>query len=261
MTTTDVMEGEDIGGLTRRHFLKMVGIATGVATAGLAAAVLLSEDTLQVSEKPAIVVPFKEKSGKYKTLTAKYAEQIEAGKKYVAEKYGLLTGQVEAVVLDEIKPRHGPEDYNSSGSILVGGGSPVSHRKEFLPEDESGLYVVYLHPEGYTAVVISRDNRTQPDFKFLFCTPEIREVVKLFLQKYEKKEIAVLDVKRLNRGDIMFYGDKFSEPESDRIYGVYFRDSWDHMCFQDDGYAIDLGSEKILGRITFGFHFLSKDCE
>lgn len=260
MTTTDVMEGENIGGLTRRHFLKMIGVTTGLAVGGLAAAALWpNKNDSPLQENPAVIVQAEEKSEKYKTIASKCAEQVEAGRKYVAEKYSVSPDQVATVLLDEIKQGYGPSDYNSPVSTHHNG--RFNYARRFLPDNENGLFVAYAYQNGYAALVISRDIRIQKEHSFLFCDEDTKRVVELFLRKVSGREVAILDVGKVGVDSVKLrslHGTK--SPKSNELYEVHFTDGWDYRYSNVQSYAFDVGAKTILGEISPGVHILGEPC-
>lgn len=219
MTTTHVMEGEDIGGLTRRHFIKMIGVGVALTVGGIAAAALWpNKNDSPLPENPAIVMPAEEKSEKYKTLAAKYAEQIEAGKKYVAEKYGLSTGQVEAVVVDEILPGYGPKKFDMFTINKIG--HLVPDGDDLLPPSSLSVFVAYAHPKGDSILFIETEGKIHEQHGTKFCDGNMKKAAQI-IRAYMKKNLRT-------GSEIAFRDIHPADSRNNKLYNAEVIDGWDN---------------------------------
>lgn len=233
MATTDVMKGEDIGGLTRRHFLKMSGVAAGVATMGIAAVALLANNNTPLPENQAAIVQTEEKSEAYKAIASKYTNQIEAGKKYVAEKHGVSLGQVNPIILAKIGPR---ENCGARSSV-----------------PENSIYGVYKHPEGYFSLTLIPNKEPHEESDFLYCNNTAREVARKFLRTFGTTEVGIVSLRRIHDEEY-----KWVKHTSDEMYKVTLTRGYGDLGMMCDvegilheTYAFDADNEVITGRFNF----------
>ncbi len=133
------------------------GLTALVLAAGGIAAALWPSNT--PSTKPAAAVHAEEKSDRYKKAASKYVEQVEIGRKHVAEKYGIPTDEVEAVVLDEIQAGRGPQ--------------------KLLPLNQPALFAVYKDQNGYTSLILTSNRDIYEYGNSRFCDEKVRDAINL----------------------------------------------------------------------------------
>ena len=214
----------------------MVGVGAALTVGGVAAAVLLSEDNSLVLEKPAAVVQAKEKSDRYKAIAEKYAEQVEAGRKYVGERYDLLIDQVEeAVVVDEILPGYGPK--KPGGLVIPPRGAVIYLGESILPADESALFAAYAHRNGYSLVVVEQSGKIHELYGAVFCDEKMRKAADVIINYMKRSlsdgsEIAFRDIHQNDSGNL-------------NLYNVEVIDGWNNQKREPNlfgRYVVDTGT-------------------
>ncbi len=257
MTTTDVMESEDIGGLSGRHFLKMFRIATGMAVAGIAAITLLSHSIDTDSEKQQAAVVHtvgEDKTRSYKKAEEKYGELVEVGREYVAQKHGVPVEQVSVVVLDEIKAGQGPK--GPGGLSVSKEGWVTDLGEDILPPNESGLFAAYAHPNGYTTMLVENNNRKVHEYRdVVFCNPEMKsagELIRDYIIRNRlnwNREFAFTDIHK----------DENSTSDVYRAYGIQGWNNQRRRTILLERYAVDLATKEIT-TLSGGYIFGNNNC-
>ncbi len=256
-----MVDSENIAGLEARISPRktswIVGGLTALAlAAGGIAAMLLPGNNAPVPDKLAVVtptVPVKKKSERYQTIAEKYAEQVESGRKYVAEKIGVPLEQVETVVVDEILPGYGPR--KPGGVVIPQRGGVKYLGKDLLPTDETALFAAYVHPKGDSILIVEESGKIHERYGAVFCNDNMRKAAYIIREHMANRlsdgsEIAFRDIHPNRSGD-------------PRIYNAYVIDGWDNphrRPSQFERYVINIENgqfQRFSGVYVFGSH----ECE
>jgi len=228
MATTTVMEGEDIGGLTRRHF---IGLVTAGALAITGGAWLVSRYSETTDSSPSARAEHTEPKwlGMYVDMRKKYDKQIEQGKIYVNEKYGIVPSDLRLAVFDEV--------HHCEQGIM----SPPCPIQE-------GIFVAYTHPNGYIGLIVGNDGKIMEYGKFNFPSdPKKREALEFFgEQTGGLEDVMVSSIMRIKDG-ISTHSEVEKKPEDDYFFRIDTIIGWNNGrgTTADRSYIVDTRERKI----------------
>ncbi len=213
MATTDVMEGEDIGGLTRRHFIKMIGVAAGLAATGTAGILLtrgLSGSNHSTNQAEMFLMREEPKwLGQYAEIRKKYAEHIEAGRKYIGQQYGANRDDITVRVFDEVA--------HCEQGIM----SPQCPIQE-------GIFVAYSYPKGYVGLVVGKDRRIMEYDTFTLPDDQNKlRAIRFFQQDGTLDSKMVSGVVRISEDERNFEVTN-KKPEEDYLFKLHVNTGWDN---------------------------------
>lgn len=169
--------------------------------------------------------------GRYAEMRKRYDRQIEEGRKYITEKYGIADTTV--AVFDKV--------HHCEQGIM----SPPCPIQE-------GMFAAYAHPSGYIGLIMGDNGRIMEYKTFMFPDDlKKREALKFFREQAGLEDVMVSDIIRISETETNFEVPE-KKSEEDYLFRIDLISGWENFrgIPKHGTYILDLRKKTIEYQMT-----------